>query len=217
MRLCWGPIFQRRWLWVPATESPRRKRRGVPHAGTTSVELIISVSPPPFGRQTFSLGAGEVAQLPLAHTLHHLPRSALEAFFRALAALGGQRRARGHLLFLRSRRHGLLLNAAAVETSKLPVQAKNVQRVRKFRTEGNNVRRLSRRRLDRRRAIGAPLRHAVVEPTLLEHRIGKPNPPAHHEDEEKQQHGVGDPALTRGLDVFILLGLLWLVHAQSYL
>src|SRR5262247_437276 len=90
-------------------------------------------------------------------------------------------------------------NAAPPEASKLPVQAENVQRGRKFRTEGNNVRRLSRRCLDRRRAIGPSLRYAVVEPALLEHRIGEPNPPAHHEDEEKQQHGVGDPALTRGL------------------
>ena len=32
-----GPIFQSRWLWVPATGSPRRKRRGVPLAGTTLI------------------------------------------------------------------------------------------------------------------------------------------------------------------------------------
>ncbi len=38
-----GPIFQRRWLWVPATGSPRRKRRGVPLAGTTVHELTSRI------------------------------------------------------------------------------------------------------------------------------------------------------------------------------
>src|SRR5262249_56595346 len=32
---------QRPWLWVPATGSPRRKRRGVPLAGTTRVGAIM--------------------------------------------------------------------------------------------------------------------------------------------------------------------------------
>src|SRR6266540_3872091 len=33
------PIFQRRWLWVPTTGSPRRERRGVPVAGTHNHRL----------------------------------------------------------------------------------------------------------------------------------------------------------------------------------
>src|SRR5215813_4217683 len=36
-----GPIFQRRWLRVPATGSPRRERRGVPFAGTTSRQTAL--------------------------------------------------------------------------------------------------------------------------------------------------------------------------------
>src|SRR5262252_3706839 len=35
------PILQRRWLWVPATGSPRRERRGVPFAGTTSRQTAL--------------------------------------------------------------------------------------------------------------------------------------------------------------------------------
>src|SRR5262249_53144784 len=31
-----GAKFLDRWLWVPATGSPRRQRRGVPLAGTTA-------------------------------------------------------------------------------------------------------------------------------------------------------------------------------------
>src|SRR5262249_30324625 len=56
-----------------------------------------------------SLGAGKLAQLLLAHRFHHLARGALEACLGALAALGRERRARGHLLFLRSGRHDILL------------------------------------------------------------------------------------------------------------
>src|SRR5260221_12788342 len=60
-------------------------------------------------RQAPSLGAGELAQLLLAHRFHHLARGALEARLRALAALGRERGARGHLLLLRSGRHEILL------------------------------------------------------------------------------------------------------------
>src|SRR5262249_14057464 len=65
-------------------------------------------------------GAGELAQLPLAHALDHFPRRALEALLRALPAFGGERRARRHLLLLRSRRHGILLwgNFRATSTVK---------------------------------------------------------------------------------------------------
>src|SRR5215470_9846190 len=60
-------------------------------------------------RQPPSLGAGELAQLLLAHRFHHLARGALEACLGALAALGRERGARGHLLLLRSGRHDILL------------------------------------------------------------------------------------------------------------
>src|SRR5262249_4258927 len=36
-----GTHNQRSWIWVPATGSPRRKRRGVPLAGTTRVGAIM--------------------------------------------------------------------------------------------------------------------------------------------------------------------------------
>src|SRR5262245_9920297 len=73
--------------------------------------------------------------------------------------------------------------------------------------------RLSRRRLDRRRAVAPALRQAVVEPALLEHGIGEPDPAAHHDDEEKQQDRVGDPAVARGLHVFVVFRRFRLVHA----
>jgi hypothetical protein len=62
-------------------------------------------------------GAGELAQLLLAHRFHHLARGALEACLRALAALGRERRARGHLLLLRSGRHEILLATGLRSTS----------------------------------------------------------------------------------------------------
>src|SRR5258708_22466924 len=60
-------------------------------------------------RQAPSLGAGGLAQLLLAHRFHHLARGAFEARFRALAALGRERGARGDLLLLRSGRREILL------------------------------------------------------------------------------------------------------------
>src|SRR5262249_57212208 len=54
----------------------------------------------------------------------------------------------------------------------------------------------------------------AVEPALLEHGIGEPNPAAHHDDEEKQQERVGDPAIARGLHVFVLLRLFRLDHSS---
>src|SRR5260370_7862726 len=60
-------------------------------------------------RQAPSLGAGELAQLLLAHRFHHLARGALEARLRALAALGRERGARGHRWLLRSGRPEILL------------------------------------------------------------------------------------------------------------
>src|SRR5258708_19544355 len=60
-------------------------------------------------RQAPWVGAGGLAQLLLAHRFHHLARGALEARLRALAALGRERGARGHLLLLRSGRHEILL------------------------------------------------------------------------------------------------------------
>src|SRR5215472_2398820 len=75
-----------------------------------------------------------------------------------------------------------------------------------------HVERLSCRRLDRRRAVPPALRQAVVELALLEHGIGEPNPAAHHDDEEKQQERVGDPAIARGLHVVVAFGRFRLVH-----
>src|SRR5262245_27997663 len=72
---------------------------------------------------------------------------------------------------------------------------------------------LSRRHLDRRRAIPSPLRHALVEPALVKHGIGEPDAAAHDEHQENQQHDVGDPALSRGLHVFVAVRRFWLVHA----
>src|SRR5216684_5197835 len=73
---------------------------------------------------------------------------------------------------------------------------------------------LSRRRIDRRRAVAPALRQAVVELALLEHGIGEPNPAADHDDNEKQQERVGDPAIARGLHVSIFFPLFGLVHAR---
>src|SRR6516164_6045271 len=85
-------------------------------------------------RQAPSLGAGELAQLLLAHRFHHLARSALEARLRALAALGRERGARGHLLLLRSGRHDILLATALRSTSESGICAKeNVHGGRRFR------------------------------------------------------------------------------------
>src|SRR5262249_41273256 len=73
------------------------------HSNPNMGETLCSA--PALARQTLSFGVGELAQLPLAHALGHMARGALEALLRAFAALGGERRARGHLLLLRSRRH----------------------------------------------------------------------------------------------------------------
>src|SRR5262249_59966217 len=62
-------------------------------------------------------------------------------------------------------------------------------------------------------AVAPALRQAVVEPALLEHGIGEPDPAAHHDDEEKQQERVGDPAIARGLHVFVASRRFRLVHA----
>src|SRR5262249_33323087 len=80
-------------------------------------------------------GAGELAQLPLAHRFHHLARGALEACLRALATLGRERRARGHLLFLRSGRHEILPRNRRLENvrKRHPVLKENVHRGRRFR------------------------------------------------------------------------------------
>src|SRR5262249_59146225 len=65
---------------------------------------------------------------------------------------------------------------------------------------------LSRRRVDRRRAVAPTLRQAVVEPALLEHGIGEPDPAPHHDDEAEQQERVGDAAGPRPLPRFFLPG-----------
>src|SRR4051812_15836807 len=70
------------------------------------------------------------------------------------------------------------------------VSAESIQTVTAF---------LARRRVDRRSTIGATLRHAVVERALVEHRVGKPDPAADDEDQEQQQHRIGDPTVARGL------------------
>jgi hypothetical protein len=69
-------------------------------------------------------------------------------------------------------------------------------------------------RLDRGRAVAPALRQAVVELALLEHGIGEPNPAAHHDDDEKQQERVGDPAIARGLHVLLLPRLFGVVHVS---
>src|SRR5262245_32341379 len=74
------------------------------------------------------------------------------------------------------------------------------------------VRRLSCRRLDRRCAICPPLRHAVVEPALLEHGIDEPDPAAHHDKKEKQQHRIRDPPLARSVHVLVFPGLFRFDH-----
>src|SRR6516162_10508033 len=85
-------------------------------------------------RQTPSLSAGELTQLLFAHRFHHLARSALEACLRALAALGRERGARGHLLLLRSGRHDILLATALRSRSGSRICAKeNVHGGRRFR------------------------------------------------------------------------------------
>src|SRR5262249_48785742 len=50
----------------------------------------------------------DLAQLPFVSRFHTPPGGALEPCLRALAALGRERRARSHLLFLRSGRHEIL-------------------------------------------------------------------------------------------------------------
>jgi len=47
----------------------------------------------------------EFLELLFAHRLSHLPRSAFETRYRALAAFRGQGRTRGHLLLFRFCRH----------------------------------------------------------------------------------------------------------------
>src|SRR5258707_2845580 len=163
-------------------------------------------------RQAPSLGAGELAQLLLAHRFHHLARGALEARLRALAALGRERGARGHLLLLRSGRHEILL-AEPVRKRHL-CQEKCARGPKVPAASQSHVERLACRRLDRRRAVAPALRQAVVELALLEHGIGEPNPAADHDDNEKQQERVGDPAIARGLHVSIFFPLFGLVHAR---
>src|SRR5262249_10029465 len=132
----------------------------------------------------------------------------------APAALGRGRRARGLLLFLRS---GPARNPPNHPTSCERSEAASWAKGKCAR--GPKVppacRRLPRRCVDRRRAVAPALRQAVVEPALLEHGIGEPDPAAHHDDEEKQQERVGDAAVARGLHVFVLPGLLGVHHAPT--
>src|SRR5262245_42269817 len=113
-----------------------------------------------------------------------MARGAPEAQLRALAALGGERRARRHLLLLRSRRHDSPPGSQPwnVRTRLTATMCAGDVRFRRPTEADGCV--LSRRRLDRRRAIASPLRHALVEPALVKHGIGEPNAAAHNEHEE---------------------------------
>src|SRR5215472_10494039 len=94
--------------WRDGASGAARRRHDDARA-LAAQRRVTARSSAPLARQAPPLGAGELAQLLLAHRFHHLARGALEARLRALAALGRERRARGHLLFLRSGRHDILL------------------------------------------------------------------------------------------------------------
>src|SRR5262249_60760205 len=67
---------------------------------------------------------------------------------------------------------------------------------------------------DRRCAFCPPLPHAIAEPALLEKSICEPDPAAHPDKKEEQQHRVRDPPLARGLHVFVFPGLFRFDHGE---
>lgn len=63
-----------------------------------------------FGGQLFAFGFGHVVQLFFAHRFDHAFGSAFQGRLAAFAALGGERRAGGHLLFFGFCRHVLRIS-----------------------------------------------------------------------------------------------------------
>src|SRR5262249_41273257 len=72
-----------------------------------------------------------------------------------------------------------LLLATSPGTSRRDILMATMRECGRFRPGEADGRVLSRRRLDRRRAIPSPLRQALVEPALVKHGIGEPNAAAH--------------------------------------
>src|SRR5262249_6479734 len=70
-----------------------------------------------------------------------------------------------------------------------------------------------------RAAIAPPLREAIIELALLEHRIGEPDAAAHDAAEDHEQDDVGDAPVARRLDINVVvlrrLRLVGIGHVQT--